>query len=327
MIARRLSNLPSTWRIIAGFAAIYLIWGSTYLGIRFAIETIPPFMMAGFRFVIAGAILYALSRRSGATTPTRIHWRGALVQGGLMFLIANGAIVQAEQVVPSGVAALMIATVPLWVALLGWVFFREGRPDLRLTLGLVIGLVGMGLLVIPGDFLSGEHIDPAGALLLLGSALAWSSGTLFSRRLPAPSTPLMGAALNMLTGGALLVVLSTITGEFAAFNPAAISARSLLAILYLIVFGSVVAFGSYMYLLSVVLPSRVTTYAYVNPVIAVFLGWLLGEESLTARTIVGTVVIVTAVVLITARRAPRRASSPTTAIETALPTPSISPLD
>lgn len=302
MLSRRLSSLPSTWLIIAAFAAIYVIWGSTYLAIRFAIDSIPSFMMAGTRFLLAGALLYALARRGGATRPSRIHWRGALIQGGLMFLIANGAIVKAEHVVPSGVTALIIATVPLWVALLGWLFFREGRPDLRLAIGLVIGMGGIALLVVPGDFLSGEHVDLGGTLLLLISAFSWATGTLSSRRLPAPSTPLMGAALNMMAGGVLLLVLSLASGEFATFVPSAVTMESLVSFVYLITFGSVVAFGSYMYLLSVVAPSRVATYAYVNPLIAVFLGWFLGEEDLTARTLVGAAVIVTAVVMITSRR-------------------------
>jgi drug/metabolite transporter (DMT)-like permease len=322
MFTRRLSSLPSTWLVIAAFAAIYVIWGSTYLAIRFAIESIPSFMMAGVRFMLAGGLLYLLARRSGASHPSLVHWRGGAIQGGLMFLIANGAIVKAEHVVPSGVTALIIATVPLWVAVLGWLFFREGRPDFRLTVGLAIGMAGIALLVVPGDFLSGTHIDMGGTLLLLLSAFAWASGTLASRRLPAPSTPLMGAALNMLTGGAMLLVLSIVSGEFATFTPSTVTAQSLGAFVYLVLFGSVVAFGSYMYLLSVVAPSRVATYAYVNPVIAVFLGWSLGEEDLTVRTLVGAVVIVTAVVMITSRRRRRPAAPPVTvAPETPLAAP------
>lgn len=307
-------------RVLAAFAAIYIIWGSSYLGIRFAIETIPPFLMAGIRFTTAGVILYALARRGGAQAPTLIHWRSAVLLGALMFLAANGAIVQAERVVPSGIAALLIATLPLWVALLNWLFFRGERPSLQAAIGLFIGLAGIGLLVVPGNFLVGEQINLPGAGLLLFSALCWGTGSLLSRRVPTPASSLSGASLNLITGGLLLVALSGLSGEWNTFALNAVTLKSALALLYLIVFGSVIAFASYMYLLSVVAPTRVATYAYVNPVIAMLLGWLLGEETPSLRTLIGAVVIVTSVVLITTQRPRRTAVEATVSPETPLST-------
>lgn len=296
--------VPRT-RIYAAFAAVYVLWGSTYLGMRFALETMPPFFAAGGRFVIAGALLYAIARRGGAPPPARVHWRASFMVGGLLFLIGNGGIMWAELTVPSGPAALIVATVPLWMALLGWLFFGNGRPGFRTFAGLAIGFAGVVLLVGPGEI---EHqVNPVGALVLIFSAFAWATGSLLSRRLPAPPSALLGAAMNLFAGGVLLLAASLLAGEWSSLRPETFSLKSWLAVVYLVVFGSILGFSAYMWLLKVVPPNRVATYAYVNPVVAVFLGWALGGEALSPQMLGAAAVIVTAVVLITSAQASRSA--------------------
>ncbi len=298
-----LSSVPSHWRVLVAFAAIYTIWGSTYLAIRFAIETMPPFLMGGARYLIAGAILYALTRRSRAAAVPHIHWRSAFIVGGLLLLGGNGGVIWAEQVIPSGLAALIIATVPLWMALLNWLRGDNVRPNLGVTLGLVLGLLGIVFLVSPGESAGGDNVNSLGVLVLVLAALSWSIGSLYSRKAQLPSEPLLATAMEMLAGGALLLVAGLLTGEAGQIRLDQVSPRSLLALGYLIVFGSLVGFSAYIWLLRVSTPARVSTYAFVNPVVAVFLGWTLAGESLTPRTLVAAVVIVTAVVLIVASQA------------------------
>ena len=292
---------PPIWRILTAFAAIYFLWGSTYLFIRFTLETLPPFLISGSRFVVAGAVLMLLARRLGAAWPQPIHWRSAAVLGALMFVVANGGIMIAEQVVPSGLTALLIATVPMWIVMLGWLVFGGARPGGRSAAGLVLGLVGIGLLVNPGA-LDGRSLHLGGALILVLSSSGWASGTLLSRRLATPASPLLGAGMNLLVGGLMLLALSALTGEWAALRLEAVSWKSVLSVLYLSLFGSVLGYSSYMWLLGVVAADRVATYAYVNPVVAVFLGWAVGGEALTPLTLLAAAVIVTAVALITTDR-------------------------
>ncbi|MEJ2555584.1 MAG: drug/metabolite exporter YedA [Anaerolineae bacterium] len=286
-------------RIVVAFAAIYLIWGSTYLGIRFAIETVPPLLMAGTRFVVAGTMLYSWTRLRGAPRPTRLHWGAASVVGGLMLLGGNGGVSWAEQRVFSGLAALLIATVPLWIALLDW--RRRGglRPSGRGAVGLVFGFAGVALLVGPGELAGSSHMDPLGAMVLLLAALSWAAGSLYSRQAQLPGSALLAISMEMLTGGVLLLAAGLVTGEGARLELSQVSPRSVLALGYLIVFGSLVAFSAYIWLLRVSTPDRAATYAYVNPVVAVILGWALGGEPLTLRTLLAAVVIVSAVVIIT----------------------------
>ncbi|HKZ85210.1 MAG TPA: drug/metabolite exporter YedA [Anaerolineae bacterium] len=298
-----LSSIPSRWRVLVAFAAIYTIWGSTYLAIRFAIETTPPFLMGGARYLIAGAILYALTRRQRATPILRVHWRSAFVVGGLLLLGGNGGVIWAEQVIPSGLAALIIATVPLWMALLNWLRGDKVRPNLGVTLGLVLGLLGIVFMVSPGESAGGDNVNSLGVLVLVLAALSWSIGSLYSRKAQLPPEPLLATAMEMLAGGALLLVAGLLTGEAGQLRLDQVSPRSLLALGYLIVFGSLVGFSAYVWLLRVSTPARVSTYAFVNPVVAVFLGWTLAGESLTPRTLVAAAVIVTAVVLIVANQA------------------------
>ena len=286
-------------RLVLAFAAVYIIWGSTYLAIRVAIDTLPPFLMAGVRFVIAGGLLYGWARWRGAPRPVRVNWLAAAIVGGLMLLGGNGGVVWAELRVPSGLTAVLIATVPLWIAILEWAQ-GGGRPGGRVAVGLLMGLAGIGLLVGPGELAGAGAIDPLGAAVLLFASLSWAAGSLYSRRARLPSSPLLSTAMEMLAGGLFLLLAGLLAGQAVDLDPAAISLRSVAALGYLIVFGSLVAFTAYIWLLRVTLPAHAATYAYVNPVVAVLLGWALGGEALTARTLLAAAVIIGAVVIITA---------------------------
>ena len=293
------------WKVWAAFAAIYLIWGSTYLAIRFAIATVPPLLMAGFRFTTAGAILYTVMRLRGVPHPKRIHWRSGLIVGGLMLLGGNGGVTWAEQRVYSSIAALMIAMVPLWIVLLEWIRPNGRKPGPWTISGLVLGFVGMVLLVGPGN-LSGEPVDLVGAGVLVLAALLWSIGSLISREAPLPDDGLMGTAVEMLMGGGLLILLGTLIGEWSDFDLTMISLQSAGAFIYLILVGSLIGFSAYVWLLKAVSPAQASTYAYVNPVVAVFLGWLLAGETLTWRTLIAAAIIIGSVVLITVRQSTRQ---------------------
>jgi drug/metabolite transporter (DMT)-like permease len=289
---------PSNISIVAAFGAVYIVWGSTYLAIRFAIETIPPFLMAGTRFLIAGSLLYVWTRSIGAPKPTALHWRSAVIIGALMLLLGNGGVTWAEQVIPSGIAALLIATVPIWIVLIDWLWHRAARPQPRIIIGLVIGVIGAGVLTGPAGFTGTSGVDPLGALALLIATISWGFGSLYSRRAPLPSSPLLSTAMEMLAGGFLLCCLAVFTGEPARLNLDALSFKSLLCLGYLVVFGSLIGFTSYIWLLRVTSAARVSTYAFVNPLIAMFLGWAIAGEALTFQTLLAAGIIVIAVFLI-----------------------------
>lgn len=290
-------------RVVAAFAAVYVIWGSTYLAIRFAIETMPPFLMAAARFLIAGALLYAWVRLRGAPRPRLIHWRSALIVGGLLLLAGNGVVSWAEQLVPSGIAALLVAMVPVWMALQNWLRPGGTRPRALVIVGLALGFAGVGLLVFRGGDANGGSINLIGAGAILGASFCWAAGSLYSRRAPMPPVPLLATGMEMLCGGALLLILAVALGEPAQLHLEAVSLRSALALVFLIVFGSLIAFTAYVWLLRTVAPARVSTYAYVNPMVAVFLGWAFAGEQVTGQTLLAAGVIVGAVALIMAARA------------------------
>ncbi len=283
-------------RVIAAFGAVYVLWGSTYLAIRFGVETIPPFLMAGTRHLVAGLLLYAWMRASGAPRPTGRHWRSAVSIGGLMLLGGNGLVTWAEQRVPSGLAALIVASVPIWMAVLAAAEKRR-RPSGFVIAGLAIGLAGIGLLVVPGR-LGGERVDPLGAAALMIAALSWSIGSLYARRAPLPSSTLTAVSMEMIGGGCLLWITGLVLREGSRLDLAAVSARSALSLAYLIVFGSLVGFSAYVWLLKVSTPARVSTYAYVNPIVAVVLGTVLAGEALTLRIALAAFGILAAVALI-----------------------------
>jgi len=291
--------------MVAAFAAVYLIWGSTYLAIRLAIETLPPFTVAGVRFIIAGTLLYRWPRLHKPAPPTRIQWRSAAVVGALMLFGGNGGVTWAEQRVPSGLTAVLVATVPLWMAVLEAIRRGGARPTRRIGAGLALGFAGIVLLIGPLKLAGGERIDPLGATVLLVAALSWAAGSLYARHAQLPAVPLLGTAMEMLTGGALLLLASVLTGEWGRLHVAAMSPRSLLALGYLVVFGSLVGFTAYVWLLRNTTATRASTYAYVNPIVAVFLGWALAGESLTWQTLLAAAVIVASVVLISIGRAQR----------------------
>jgi drug/metabolite transporter (DMT)-like permease len=288
---------PSSAQLIAGFAAVYVIWGSTYLAIKYAVESFPPFVMAGTRHLTAGLLLYTWLRLRGTPAPERRHWRSAAIIGGLLLLGGNGLVSWAEQRVPSGLASLIIASVPLWMALVQGIQ-RRRRPSLMVLAGLCIGLAALVTLVLPGRFGGGEHVDPIGAAALLLAALSWVLGSLASRRAVLPPSMLLGISMEMIAGGTLLWIVGLSVGEGAGLHASAFTLRPVLSLLYLIFFGSLIGFSAYIWLLKVTTPARVTTYAYVNPLVAVLLGWAVAGEPLTLRVGLATAGIVGAVALI-----------------------------
>ena len=306
MLSTYMSRRPV--QIALALGTIYLIWGSTYLGIRFAIETLPPYLMSGTRFILAGTLLYGWSRWRGATAPAARHWRSAAVIGGLMLLGGNGSVAWAEQRVPSGIAALVIATVPLWIVLLAWLWQKGARPGLRVVAGLGLGFAGIFLLVNQGPGAGEAALDTTGILVLLLAALSWAIGSLCSRTAPQPGQPLLAVAMQMLAGGIFLVLAGSAGGEWQLLQPAAVSGKSLLAWAYLLVFGSMLGFSCYIWLLRVAPPEQAASYAYVNPVVAVFLGWFLADEVLTWQTLLASAVIITAVILLTRRKQAAKAA-------------------
>ena len=285
-------------RLLMAFASVYLIWGSTYLTIRWSIETIPPFLMAGTRYAAAGVILVAAARLRGASWPTAPQWRTAAVVGVLLLTGGNGGVTWSELRVPSGLAALVVAAVPMWMVLLDWMRPGGARPGSVTMLGVLTGLVGVGLLVNPAAS-DTARVDPAGATALIIATISWAVGSIYSRHAPV-AAPLMSAGANMLSGGAGLLALAVLLREPQHFTWQAVSAKSQLSLLYLIVFGSLVGFTAYVWLLRHTTPAKATTYAYVNPVVAVFLGWLLAAEPITPRVLAAAAVIIAAVVTITA---------------------------
>lgn len=293
---------PTLSQLALAFTAIYLIWGSTYYAILVAIETMPPFLMTGARFFVAGAILVAWKARSAQGPVTGAHWRSAARVGGLMMAGGTGLVALAEQWVPSGVAALLIVTVPMWMVWVDWLAYAGPRPTGRIVLGLVLGIAGVAMLIGPGEILAAP-VPPLGAAIIVFAALMWSIGSLESRHAAAPAgSPLLTVGMRMLAAGAILMVVGTLTGEWARVDLAAVSARSWLAFGYLIVFGSIIAFSAYYWLLRVAAPSAVATYAFVNPVVAIGLGWALAGEPIGWNTVVAAALIIGAVAMITLRR-------------------------
>jgi drug/metabolite transporter (DMT)-like permease len=289
--------------VLGAFAAVYVIWGSTYLAIRFAIETLPSFLMAGARFLAAGVVLYAFMRLRGAPRPRPVHWRSAFALGGMLLLFGNGAVVWAEHRIASGVAALLVAVEPMWIVLLEWLRPGGRRPSALTGMGVVLGFAGLVILVGPRE-LGGGSVDLLGAAVVVVAALSWAAGSLYSREAPLPESPFLATALQMMAGGVLLLCAGVLTGEVGHFDPSAVSARSVAAWAYLAVFGSLVAFTAYIWLLHEVSPSRASTYAYVNPLVAVLLGWAVAGEPLGGRVALSAAVIVGAVALIITASAP-----------------------
>jgi drug/metabolite transporter (DMT)-like permease len=299
----------SRTQILAAFASIYLIWGSTYLAIRYAVQTIPPFIMGGLRFVVSGILLYAWARYRGAARPTRLHWRNAIIAGGLLLLGGNGAVVWAEQFVPSGLTALLVSILPFWLVIIEWVRPPRRRPHGAVLIGLIIGFIGIVVLVGPGNLGGRGDVRPIGAVVLILGSLSWAIGSFFSRDADLPQSGLLTTGMEMLGGGALMLIVGALSGELTHFDIHHISRPSAIGLIYLITFGSLLGFTSYIWLLDKVSPARLGTYAYVNPVVAVILGWAIASETLSARTAVAAAIVICAVALITTARSSRTAQS------------------
>jgi len=290
--------------LIVAFAAVYILWGSTYLAIKYVIETLPPFISTGARFLLAGATLFAVGRFSkDYEKPTPAQWRASAVVGVLLFLGGTGGVVIAEHHITSGLAALLIATEPFWIVLLSWLWLKGARPDWRVALGLLIGFAGVYLLIDGGGAgRAGNGTNQLfGMVLVIASALCWATGSIYGVRAPASKSPILASGMQMLAGGSTLLLVGTFTGEWAAFEITAVSPDSWIALVYLLVFGSLITFTAYSWLLKNARPATVATYAYVNPVIAVMLGWAIAGEYFTGRMLLGAGVIVGSVVLITSR--------------------------
>ena len=293
---------PSRASIVLAFAAVYVIWGSTYLAIRYAVETIPPFFMAGCRFVIAGAASYLWTRAGGAARPSRRDWAGAALIGALLLLTGNGGLCWAEQRVPSGLAALLMASIPIWMVLLD--SRRRGGTKLgaRVLGGMAMGVAGLALLVGPAHLWGSSRVNLAGAAVLMLASFSWSLGSVLSHRVKLPPSSFLAAAMEMLAGGALLLLLGVLSGEGLQLHLARVALRSLLGLVYLILAGSLLGFTAYLWLLRSVPTARVSTYAFVNPAVAVFLGWALGSEPLTGRELLASATIIAGVALIITHR-------------------------
>jgi drug/metabolite transporter (DMT)-like permease len=284
-------------RLIAAFFAIYFIWGSSFLAVAYAIETLPPLMMAGVRFLAAGALLYAWARRRGASRPMPVNWTAAAVVGGALILFGTGGAVWAQQRVPSGITAMLVTTVPLWIILIDWLRPGGTRPTGRIVAGLLAGFGGIALLTGPAAMPGGMNIDRVGAIVLMLASISWAAGSLFARHAKMSSSPLLATAMQLLTGGGLLVVAGLLMGEWRRFDISQVSSASVLAFVFLAI-SSIVAYTAYNWLLTVESPAKISTYAYVNPVVAVLLGWFVASEVLDLRTIASLVIILGAVAAI-----------------------------
>jgi drug/metabolite transporter (DMT)-like permease len=313
----RTASAPPRWQVAAALGIVYVVWGSTYLGIAVMVQTLPPLVAAGIRYTAAGVILLALLivwhrvRGNPLERPNRFHWRSAIIIGTLLLLGGNGGVVLGEQLIATGIAALVIATTPIWMAVFEAIVAGQ-RPG-RLTIaGLGAGIIGVAILVVPLE--GSPPINPLGLALVAGAAISWSIGSVYSRQAPMPRSPFQGAGLEMLAGGAVMLLVGVLRGELQDVDPANFSADSLIALGYLILFGSLVAFTAYIWLLNHVSISVVSTTAYVNPIVAVALGVIVLSEPVTPRTMLAAVIIIGAVVaMITGR--PRAASEPEPSVE------------
>lgn len=293
------SQRPPTWLVVSAFAAVYIIWGSTYLGIRLAIDSIPPLLMAGARSLIAGLVLYVTMRWRGAARPAPIHWRNASIIGMALLLIGNGGVSWAQQTVPTAVAALMVAGTPLWINLMDWLRPAGKRPFPGVFVGMIVGFAGVAMIAFSKGPSGSSVVDPIGAAMLLLASFSWAAGSIFSRHAQQPSNPLLTVGMQMIMGGVQLLLVGALAGELTDFRLSAVTATSAWAFVYLTFLGSLIGFTAYVWLLQVSTPARVSTYAYVNPFIAVLLGQLVLHERLPPSTLFAGGLIIAAVVLIT----------------------------
>jgi drug/metabolite transporter (DMT)-like permease len=294
---------PRAWKVLLAFAIIYFVWGSTFLAIRIGVHEVPPLLLAAIRFSVAGIVLYVWMLARGTPSPSAREWGAASFLAVLIFVLDYGLLFWAEQRVPSGIAAVMMATIPAFMAIAEIVFLRTQRLTFRFALALLIGLAGVAVLVGRTIGLGEAPVDTAGACALIVGAISWSIAASLSRRMPLPTAKAMSSGAQMLAGGLLLTLAAALLGEFRGFHVQAVSAKAWLALAYLIVAGSIIGFTAYVWLLHHESPTKVGTYAYVNPVVAVLVGYFFGGEGLGPRTIVGTLLILVSVIVITTTRA------------------------
>ncbi|HXM96989.1 MAG TPA: EamA family transporter [Candidatus Dormibacteraeota bacterium] len=295
-----------TWKTLLAFGIIYFVWGSTFLAIRVGVHAVPPLLFAAMRFSIAGIFLYGWTIARGERSPTKREWGSVLVLALLIFLIDYGLLFWAEQRVPSGICAVMLATIPVFMALSEIIFLRTQKLTFRLAIALLIGIAGVAVLMSHSLMLGGEPIDKLGALALIVAAISWSVASVLSRKLPLPPSKMMSSATQMLAGGIMLALASAMLGEFRNFHPGEVPRDAWLALVYLIIAGSIIGFTAYVWLIHHESPTKVGTYAYVNPVVAVVLGYFLGGEGLGLRAILGTVFVLISVIVITTTAAKKQ---------------------
>ena len=300
-----MSDCP-TWKTVLAFATIYFVWGSTFLAIRVGVREVPPFLFAAMRFLIAGLVLYGWMIARGEHSPSLRQWISAFALALLIFVLDYGLLFWAERRVPSGIAAVMMATIPVFMALSEIVVLQTQRLTLRLALSLLIGIAGVAVLMSRSLNLGGSPIDTAGAVALIIASVSWSIASVLTRKLPLPASKVMSSGAQMFAGGVLLTLTSAALGEFRNFHPSTVSREAWLALAYLIVAGSVIAFTAYVWLIHHESPTKVGTYAYVNPVVAVVVGYIFGGEELGVRTILGTVLVLVSVVVITTTRSKKQ---------------------
>ena len=290
------------WKTLLAFAIIYFVWGSTFLAIRIGVQELPPLLFAAMRFLAAGIVLFVWVMTHGERLPSRRQWASILLLAFLIFVIDYGCLFWAEQRVPSGIAAVMMATIPLFTSLSEILFLRTQKLTVRLVAALLIGLCGVAVLVIRSFNIGGQPIQPIGAVALIAGSLSWSVASVLTRKLPLPESKIMSSGSQMLAGGIMLTVAAAALGEFRGFDAAKVSAGAWFALLYLIIAGSIIGFTAYLWLIHHESPTKVGTYAYVNPVVAVIIGYLIGGEALGLRTILGTLFVLVSVVVITTTR-------------------------
>jgi len=293
------SSVPANRALVLlSFASVYILWGSTYFAIRVGVESIPPYLLAGMRHLAVGLVFYPVVRFTTREKPTLAQWRTAFIVGCLLLGVGNGTVSWAEQTVPSGIAALLVATVSLWMVLVDWLRPGGLRPALRVIGGFLLGFAGMALLIGPKHLGGAERVDPLGALALIGASFAWATGSIYSRHHPLPRSPLLSMAMQTVSGGAALCLFAMARGEVRNFHFAQVTTRSWMGLVYLVIFGSALGFSAYVYILKHSTAAHVATYAFVNPVVALFLGWFFAAEPVSARTLVASAVILTAVILV-----------------------------
>jgi drug/metabolite transporter (DMT)-like permease len=303
---------PPTWKTLLAFAIIYFVWGSTFLAIRIGVREVPPLVLASMRFFVAGAALFLWMRLRGTVSPTLREWLAASVLAVCIFVVDYGLLFWAEQRVPSGIAAVMLATIPVFMALSEILFLRTQRLTFRLALALLVGIGGVAVLVSHSVRFGEAPMDRAGAIALVIAAMSWSIASALTRKVPLPESKAMSAAAQMLAGGILLAVAAAIFGEFHGFRPQAVSRGAWFALAYLIVAGSIIGFTAYVWLIHHQSPTKVGTYAYVNPVVAVIVGYVLGGETVGPRTLLGTLLVLVSVVVITTTPSKQPAAPPLT---------------